>query len=424
MLGTMLRGAACALALHTMLQAETTVLGKVSDTARSAIEGATVTFTREADGSAFASEPTDAGGRYQVTLGTSTAVEGGTGAAVPVAPQLLQNHPNPFNPSTLIPYHVAETGRLRLVVYDVLGRPIQTLVEGVQTPGHYVASWHGRDEAGRPVGAGVYLIRMETGRLTQSRKMVLVDGAGGARARSDPAPSRKPAGSAAEEPDLYTVTVTGEGIERPEQRGVAVRRDTTMDLSVVRTPLSSTTPERLVHNLLVAMRGRDKDVYADLLDESFWFTEYDCQGELVFENNAEEELQILLGSRDGSIEGIFDIFRSRFDFGFTPNTRATELGPEYPKAYPGDPDGHPDEDWEAFRGRVQMLMIDLNGDGYRVDQVMTFKLRQVDEASDAGAQTAWKIIRWDDDPLAGDCGSARIAVEAASWGGIKAYLAR
>ena len=90
------------------------------------------------------------------------------------------------------------------------------------------------------------------------------------------------------------------------------------------------------------------------------------------------------------------------------SSRTTELGRDYPDAFEGDPDGHPDEDWEVFRGRVQMLMIDVKGDGFRVDQIMTYKLRQDEEG-------LYKIIRWIDDPLSGDCGTAKSVVEFSSW---------
>ena len=90
-----------------------------------------------------------------------------------------------------------------------------------------------------------------------------------------------------------------------------------------------------------------------------------------------------------------------------------ELGSEYPETYEGDPDGHPDEDWEVFYGRVQMLMLDENGDGYRVDQVMTFKLRQDEKGY-------WRMVRWIGDPLVGSCGGAgKILVEEVTWGQIK-----
>ena len=158
----------------------------------------------------------------------------------------------------------------------------------------------------------------------------------------------------------------------------------------------ATSPEQAMDNLGRAMRDRDKDLYETLLDQDFWFTETDCLGDLVLANGFEEELEIMGGSRDGSQPGIFDIFRT-FEFDFELIRRSQEIGPEFPEAFEGDPDGHPDEDWEVFRGRVEMLLLDENGDGFRVDQIMTYKLRLDEEG-------LWKIIRWIDDPLSGDCG--------------------
>ena len=91
------------------------------------------------------------------------------------------------------------------------------------------------------------------------------------------------------------------------------------------------------------------------------------------------------------------------------------IGSEFPETYEGDPDGHPDENWEVFYGRVQMLMLDENGDGYRVDQFMTFKLRQDEEG-------IWQMVRWLDDPLSGSCGSGKILVEEDTWGRIKSSI--
>ena len=164
----------------------------------------------------------------------------------------------------------------------------------------------------------------------------------------------------------------------------------------------ATRPEILFDNLHQAMRGRDRDLYESLIDDQFWFTEFDCQGDLVLANDRERELMIL-GDREGTSQGVFDFFRE-FQFDFSLIRRSQELGPEHPFAFNGDPDGHPHEDWQVYRGRVQMLMLDDVGDGFRVDQVMTFKLRQGDEG-------LWKIIRWDDDPIAGDCGGPVASAE-------------
>ena len=179
------------------------------------------------------------------------------------------------------------------------------------------------------------------------------------------------------------------------------------------------TPEQLMDNLARAMRTRDKELYESLLDKDFLFTEFNCLGEVEFFNNLEEELEIMGGSRDGSQLGIFDIYRD-FDFDFELIDRDQELGSEYPESYPGDPDGHPDEDWEVFYGRVQMLLLDENGDGFRVDQNMAYKLRL---DSDDGL---WKIVRWVNDALSssGDCGGAskRLA-NTFSWAALKQQVA-
>ena len=179
---------------------------------------------------------------------------------------------------------------------------------------------------------------------------------------------------------------------------------------------AATTPEILFANLAHALRTQDKDLYESLIDWNYWFTETNCLGDTLFENGFEEELKIMGGSRDGSNEGIFDIFRD-FNYDLHLFLRSQELGSEFLGTFDGDPDGHPDEDWEVFRGRIQMLMLDEKGDGFRIDQIMTFKVRLNEEES------LWKIIRWIDDPL-GDCGtSGKIAVgESSSWGQIKAYI--
>ena len=178
----------------------------------------------------------------------------------------------------------------------------------------------------------------------------------------------------------------------------------------------ATTPEQLLDNLNRAMRDRDKALYETLLDEDFWFNETDCLGNIVFDNDLETELRIIVGSREDSSsteKAIFDIF-SEFHYDFHLLLRSQELGSEYPETYEGDPDGHPDENWEVFYGRVQMLMLDENGDGYRVDQNMTFKVRY-------DGKGLWRMVRWLDDPLPGSCGSGKI-LEESTWGQIKSSI--
>ena len=192
------------------------------------------------------------------------------------------------------------------------------------------------------------------------------------------------------------------------------------DILVTQPAPPATTPEQLMDNLARAMRTRDKDLYESLLDKDFLFTEPDCLGEIVYVNNLEEELEMMGGSRDGSQLGVFEAFRD-FTFDFELTRRSQEFGSEHPESFPGDPDGHPDEDWEVFYGRVQMLMLDENGDGFRVDQFMTYKLRLDPEDGENGL---WKIVRWENDALAGDCGGAgKRLTNALSWAALKQQVA-
>jgi hypothetical protein len=102
-----------------------------------------------------------------------TGVAGSDGAA-PARTALLENAPNPFNPSTEIPFTLDRAGRVNLAVYDVGGRLVKTLASGPMDAGRHEAWWDGTDANGTPVAAGVYLCRLETEGAKLHRKMLLV----------------------------------------------------------------------------------------------------------------------------------------------------------------------------------------------------------------------------------------------------------
>ncbi len=87
---------------------------------------------------------------------------------------LQPNHPNPFNPNTLIRYSLAVPGRVDLRVYDLRGRLVRTLVAADRPAGWQQAVWDGRDDAGIAVASGVYFYRLESGSFLRSRKMLLL----------------------------------------------------------------------------------------------------------------------------------------------------------------------------------------------------------------------------------------------------------
>jgi hypothetical protein len=109
------------------------------------------------------------------TYGTRVSVDENH-AETPTGFQLDQNYPNPFNPSTTIEYTVAGVGiqasgvsRVRLAVYDMLGREVAVLVDEQKAPGRYSAVF---DAAGLPTG--VYVYRLQAGDYVEAKRLVVV----------------------------------------------------------------------------------------------------------------------------------------------------------------------------------------------------------------------------------------------------------
>ncbi len=88
--------------------------------------------------------------------------------------QLVQNYPNPFNPTTTIEYRLTRAGRVRLIIYNLLGQEVRTLVQAEQPAGIYRVVWDGRDARGRQMPAGVYFYRLQTEHASAVKKMILM----------------------------------------------------------------------------------------------------------------------------------------------------------------------------------------------------------------------------------------------------------
>jgi alkaline phosphatase len=93
---------------------------------------------------------------------------------VPAAFALHGNYPNPFNPSTTIKYDLPRTTQVALRVYDLHGRLVRTLVDGVHSAGGHEVVWDGRSEAGRPMASGIYYCQLATDDRVAVTKMSLV----------------------------------------------------------------------------------------------------------------------------------------------------------------------------------------------------------------------------------------------------------
>jgi len=93
---------------------------------------------------------------------------------IPAVFKLAQNAPNPFNPMTTIAFNVPHESRVAIRVYDVTGRVVRTLVDGVTEPGRHAAVWDGRNDQRESCGSGVYFCVMETPEYRGSSKMMLL----------------------------------------------------------------------------------------------------------------------------------------------------------------------------------------------------------------------------------------------------------
>lgn len=94
--------------------------------------------------------------------------------AAPKMFSVKQNYPNPFNPSTVIRYTVPKTGRVEVLIYNILGAEIKNLYAGIQEPGLYSFEWDGKSSSGSTVASGIYLYRISYNTSIITKKMLFV----------------------------------------------------------------------------------------------------------------------------------------------------------------------------------------------------------------------------------------------------------
>lgn len=105
---------------------------------------------------------------------TPTAADPGDIGSISHRFTLQQNQPNPFNAATTIAFSLEQTGYVSLVIYDLLGRKVGTIVDEDLSSGSHTATWDGKDDYGANVTTGVYFYRLTAGNQVSSRKMVLL----------------------------------------------------------------------------------------------------------------------------------------------------------------------------------------------------------------------------------------------------------
>ncbi|MDD1750072.1 MAG: T9SS type A sorting domain-containing protein, partial [Methanothrix sp.] len=106
----------------------------------------------------------DRDGSFKYSVSTEVTV-----GSIPLEFSLAQNYPNPFNPSTTIRYGLPSPSRVRLLIHDLLGREIKTLVDDEQIAGWQEVRW---DASG--IASGVYFYTLRAGNFVQTKKLVVM----------------------------------------------------------------------------------------------------------------------------------------------------------------------------------------------------------------------------------------------------------
>ena len=95
-------------------------------------------------------------------------------SVLPTRYVLHQNHPNPFNPVTTLTYDLPKDASVSILIHDMMGGLVRTLVHARQRAGHRSVRWDATDDTGAPISAGLYLYTIQTKDLKETRKMVLL----------------------------------------------------------------------------------------------------------------------------------------------------------------------------------------------------------------------------------------------------------
>ena len=98
-----------------------------------------------------------------------------TEQTLPFTYNLYNPYPNPFNPVTTLRYDLPEQSHVNIVIYDMLGREVRTLINQTQEGGFKSVIWNSTNDYGKPVSAGVYLYQIHAGEFVQTKKMVLLN---------------------------------------------------------------------------------------------------------------------------------------------------------------------------------------------------------------------------------------------------------
>lgn len=106
----------------------------------------------------------------KAVLGTGIGKE----SSLPNTFAISQNYPNPFNPTTTFNYQLPEISDVKLIIYNVLGQKVRTLINQSVEPGYHTVEWNGLNDSGTQVATGLYIYRFQAGDFTKTIKMMML----------------------------------------------------------------------------------------------------------------------------------------------------------------------------------------------------------------------------------------------------------
>lgn len=110
---------------------------------------------------------------HHVTEGTATSIAD-RNVETPNNFNLLQNYPNPFNAGTIIEYSLPRASHVSLIIYNLRGQKVVTLIDSEQDARVHRVRWTGHDAAGLQVATGVYLYRLVADQFVSTKKVIFI----------------------------------------------------------------------------------------------------------------------------------------------------------------------------------------------------------------------------------------------------------
>ena len=92
----------------------------------------------------------------------------------PLEFSISSNYPNPFNNNTKIDYQVPSKNHIRIIIYDILGREVKTLMDQIHSKGDYEVVWNGVSNLGKTMGAGIYFLQFESDQFSKINKITFI----------------------------------------------------------------------------------------------------------------------------------------------------------------------------------------------------------------------------------------------------------